>query len=66
MENTYFDIAPYYPIKGRIYLPMQEMQVWSPEKENGNPLQYSCLGSPKDRGTWWATVHRVAKELNMT
>ena len=27
--------------------------------ENGNPLQYSCLGNPKDRGAWWATVHGV-------
>ena len=24
------------------------------EKGNGNPLQYSCLGNPMDRGTWWA------------
>ena len=28
---------------------------------NGNPLQYFCLENPMDRGTWWATVHRVAK-----
>ena len=28
---------------------------------NGNPLQYSCLGNPMDRGSWWATVHGVAK-----
>ena len=28
---------------------------------NGNPLQYSYLENPIDRGTWWATVHRVAK-----
>ena len=28
---------------------------------NGNPLQYSCLETPKDRGAWWATVHDVAK-----
>ena len=28
---------------------------------NGNPLQYSCLGDPKDRRAWWATVHGVAK-----
>ena len=33
----------------------------SPGKENGNPLQYSYLGNPKDRGTWQATVHRVSK-----
>ena len=28
---------------------------------NGNPLQYSCLGSPMDGGAWWAAVHGVAK-----
>ena len=28
---------------------------------NANPLQYSCLGNPMDRGAWWATVHEVAK-----
>ena len=33
----------------------------SPGEENGNPLQYSCLGNPMDRGAWWATVHGVAK-----
>ena len=33
----------------------------SPEEGNGNPLQYSCLESPMDRGAWWATVHGVPK-----
>ena len=28
---------------------------------NGNPLQYSCLDNPMDRGAWWAAVHGVAK-----
>ena len=37
-----------------------------PIKGNGNPLWYSCLGNPMDRGDWWATVHRVAKESDMT
>ena len=32
-----------------------------PGEENGNPLQYSCLGNPMDRGAWWATVHGVTK-----
>ena len=27
---------------------------------NGNPLQYSCLETPMNRGPWWATVHGVA------
>ena len=33
----------------------------SPGEGNSNPLQYSCLGNPMDRGTWWATVHGVAR-----
>ena len=33
---------------------------------NGNPLQYSCLGNSMGRGAWWATVHEVSKELDMT
>ena len=36
----------------------------SPGEGNGNPLQYSCLENPMDRGAWWATVHGVA-ELDM-
>ena len=32
-----------------------------PGGENGNPLQYSCLENPMDRGTWWATVQGVKK-----
>ena len=32
----------------------------------GNPLQYSCLENPMDRGAWWATVHGVTKDLDMT
>ena len=48
-------------------LAMQEMRVqslgWEDplEKENGNPLQYSCLENPMDRGVWQATVHGVTK-----
>ena len=34
----------------------------SPREGKGNSLQYSCLGNPRDRGDWWATVHRVTKE----
>ena len=33
----------------------------SPGEGNGNPLQYSCLENPMDRGAWQATVHGVAK-----
>ena len=33
----------------------------SPGGGHGNPLQYSCLENPMNRGAWWATVHRVTK-----
>ena len=33
----------------------------SPGEGNGNPLQYSCLENPIDRGAWWATVHGIAR-----
>ena len=33
----------------------------SPGGGNANPLQYSCLESPMDRGTWWVIVHGVTK-----
>ena len=38
----------------------------SPAGGNGNPLQYSCLGNPMDRGAWWVTVHKVTKASAMT
>ena len=44
---------------------MQETWVQSLERSpgegNGNPLQYSCLENPMDRGAWRATVHEVMK-----
>ena len=44
---------------------MQETQVQSlrrsPGGGDGNPLQYSCLENPMDKGAWWATVHGVVK-----
>ena len=57
---------------GRICLPVQERWVgslgWedSAREGNGNPVQYSCLGNPMDRGACRAIVHRVAKELDPT
>ena len=33
---------------------------------NGNALQHSCLENPMDRGAWWAIIHGVVKELDMT
>jgi len=33
----------------------------SPGEENSNPVQYSCLGNPMDRGAWWAIVRESLK-----
>ena len=33
----------------------------SPGEASGNPLQYSCLGNPMNRGAWWTIVHGVSK-----
>ena len=38
----------------------------SPGEGNGNPLQYSCLGNPMDKGVWWASVHGFATESDRT
>ena len=38
----------------------------SPGGVNGNPLQYSWLENPMDREAWWAIVHGIAKESDMT
>ena len=37
----------------------------SPREGDGNPLQYSCLENPMERGAWWAAIQRVA-ESDMT
>ena len=38
----------------------------SSRRGHSNPLQYSCLKNPMDRGAWQATVHRVAKSSDLT
>ena len=38
----------------------------SPGGGDGNPLQYSSLGNPMDKGAWQATVHGVHKESDIT
>ena len=38
----------------------------SPGGGNGNPLQYSCLENPMERGAWWPTVHGVTKSEQLT
>ena len=50
--------------KVHLYHVLDSTYKWYGEG-NGNPLQYSCLENPMDRGAWWATVHGVA-ELDTT
>ena len=38
----------------------------SPGEGNGNPFQYSSLGTPMNKGAWWATVHGVTKTSDVT
>ena len=55
------------PVNARDTGDMDMIPGWgrSPGGGNGNPLQYSCLENPMDRGAWWAIVHGVA-ESGMT
>ena len=73
MEELGFEIHLMFPRASLVaqvvkYLPaMQETQVQflgredSPAEGNGNPLQYSCLENPMDRGAWQAIVRGVTK-----
>ena len=40
---------------------MADAKYWGPGEGHGNPLQYSSLENPMDRGAWWATVQGVTK-----
>ena len=47
--------------------PLEKEMAKKKKKEgNGNPFQYSSLENSLDRGAWWATVHDVTKESDMT
>ena len=46
------------PARDAVSIPESER---SPRKENGNPLQCSCLENSMNRGAWWAAVHGVTK-----
>ena len=49
-------------MKLRCKRPGFDLWVWKiPGEVNGNPLQYSCLQNPKDRGAQWAAVYRVTQ-----
>ena len=71
---TYERLPRWRSSKKRICLLMQEMLetwVWllgqeDPWRRHGNPLQYSCLENPMERGAWWAKVHGICKESDRT
>ena len=58
-----------FPVAQLVKNPPAMRETWVPslgrevplEEGQGNPLQYSCLENPMDRGGWWAVVHRVAQ-----
>ena len=53
------DLVVYAGDKGDVVLiPGSER---SPEGGQGNPLKYSCLENPMDKGTWKAAIHRITK-----
>ena len=62
-------LSTHYPLDVSIstHLPNRRLGISipgsgrSPGDGNGNPVQYSCVGNPMDRGTWPATIHGVTK-----
>ena len=57
-----FGVMKYPPVNAGGIRDAGSILGWgrSPGEGSGNPLPYSCLGNPMDRGAWLATVHRVA------
>ena len=48
-------------------LTFNQSKIWKSGEGSGNPLPYSCLENPMDRGAWWAAVHPWGlKESDMT
>ena len=47
--------------KFKAHLQILSVFILTDREGNDNPLQYSCLENPMDRGAWWAAVHGVAK-----
>ena len=63
--NSLFLIEPWYPLKIFKHIQSIDCSKDSLGEGNGNPLQYSCLENPMDRGAWWTTVHGVAKSWTL-
>ena len=63
LQNTVF--LKHFNVFSYILFNLLFVAMWYWEG-NGNPLQYSCLWNPMDRGAWWAIVHGVIKESDMT
>ena len=71
MQRSYSESTEMRSMISRVKQDSQGKFQLSIGEGNGNPLQYSCLKNPVDRGAWWAAIHRVAqsrtqlKRLNM-
>ena len=65
--NTEFRKFPFLQRPAKTYWAQTHLQTsililcYSPWRRASNPLQYSCLENPVNRGAWWATVHGVPK-----
>ena len=56
-------VVKYLPVNGGDARDTGLIPGWGrfPGVRSGNPLQYSCLGNPMDRETWWTIVHEAAE-----
>ena len=63
--NSLFLIEHWYPLKIFKHIQNIDCSKDSLGEGNGNPLQYSCLENPMDRGAWWAAVHGVTKSWTL-
>ena len=60
-----------FPGRSVVKNPPAVLETWVQSLRQEDPLEkemttHSCLGNRMDRGAWWATVHGIAKELDMT
>ena len=60
-KNYFIHIHIYVHIYMCVYIYIYLYVCLYMEEGNGNPLQYSCLENPLNRGAWWATVHRITQ-----
>ena len=63
---AYHHLITIFHLASLLSFPLEyQLQEFPVGEENGNPLQYSCLGNTMDRGVWQGTVHGISKESDM-